>query len=186
VELLEGLRQGKASAFEELVRCHGRQIYRVAFRFFQNRVDAEEIVQEVFVRAHRELSRFRGGARLGTWLYRITVNACLDWKRRLGTRREVAFDLAAGEVAGMPDPLARAASREFADRVSAAMDELPPRQRAILILRIHEELTLQEIAEVMDSPLGTVKANYHHALVKVRRAVRDLGARGESGATSDD
>ncbi len=176
-ELLEGLRRGEASAFEELVRCHGRRVYRLAFRFFQNRVDAEEIVQEVFVRAHRELSRFRGGARLGTWLYRIAVNACLDWKRRLGARREVPFDLAAGEVAGTPDPLDRAASREFADRVSAAMNELPPRQRAILILRIHEELTLQEIADIMESPLGTIKANYHHALVKVRRALQDLTER---------
>lgn len=168
------------------MRCHGRQIYRVAFRFFQNRVDAEEIVQEVFVRAHREISRFRGGARLGTWLYRIAVNACLDWKRRLGTRREVSFELAAGEVARMPDPLDRAASREFFDRVSAAMAELPPRQRAILILRIHEELTLQEIADVMESPLGTIKANYHHALVKVRRAVRNLQDRGARGETPGD
>ncbi len=173
-DLLQAVRRGEPHAFEELVRRHQRQIYRVAFRFFQNRVDAEEMVQEVFVRASRELARFRGGARIGTWLYRITVNVCLDRKRHLGTRREVPLDAASGEAAGIPDPFAQAASREFRVRVAAAMEELPPRQRAILVLRIYEELSLREIAEVMESPLGTVKANYHHALVKVRQALRDL------------
>ncbi len=181
-DLLEAVRQGEPSAFEELVRRHERRVYRVAFRFFQRRVDAEEIVQEVFVRAYREFARFRGGARIGTWLYRIAVNACLDRKRHVRTRGEVPLELAMDEVAGAPDPLARAASREFADRVSAAMEKLPPRQRAILILRIYEELSLQEIADIVESPLGTVKANYHHALVKVRRALQDLiGRRSRQG-----
>ncbi len=173
-DLLEAVRRGEPSAFEELVRRHERRIYRVAFRFFQRRVDAEDIVQEVFVRAYREFVRFRGGAQVGTWLYRIAVNACLDRKRYRRTRPEVPLELALGEVAGAPDPFARAASREFADRVVAAMEDLPPRQRAILVLRIYEELSLQEIADIVESPLGTVKANYHHALVKVRRALQDL------------
>lgn len=186
LDLLQAVRRGESHAFEELVRRHERQIYRVAFRFFQNRVDAEEMVQEVFVRAYRELARFRGGAQLGTWLYRITVNACLDRKRHLGRRREVPIDAALGEEAGTPDPFARAAFREFAVRVAAAMEELPSRQRAILILRIYEELSLQEIAEVMESPLGTVKANYHHALVKVRRALQDLTERAPTKETPRD
>ena len=173
-DLLKAVRRGEAAAFEEFVHRHQRKVYRVAFRFFQNRVDAEEMVQEVFVRAHRELSRFRGGAQVGTWLYRIAVNACLDRKRHLDTRREVPLDEASGEVAGSPDPFTWAASREFADRVARAMEELPPRQRAVLILRIYEELSLQEIADVVESPLGTVKANYHYALLKVRRALGDL------------
>ncbi len=173
-DLLEAGRRGDPAALEELIRQHGRQVYRVAFRFFRNRSDAEEMAQEVFVRAYREWPRFRGGARLGTWLYRITVNACLDRKRRERVRQEVSLGLAAAAPAGAPDPFAGAVSRQFVDRVAAAMDELPPRQRAIFILRIYEELSLQEIADVLESPLGTVKANLHHALVKVRRALHDL------------
>jgi len=172
-QLLEACRQGEPAAFEELVRRHERQVYRVAFRMLESRVEAQEMVQEVFVRAYRALSRFRAGARIGTWLYRMTVNACLDSRRRVKTRREVPLDSALGEVGG-EDPAARAAARQFADRVAAALGLLPPRQRATLILRVYEELSLQEIAEVLEAPLGTVKANYHHALVKLRRALGDF------------
>ena len=176
-DLLEGCRRGDPGAFEELVRRHQRQVYAVAFRFLQNRLEAQEIVQEVFVRVHRALPQFRGGARLATWLYRITMNACLDSRRRLTVRREVPLDVAASEVALDADPLVRAASREFAERVAAALHELPPRQRATLVLRLYEDLSLQEIADVLGSPLGTVKANYHHALTKLRRTLGDLAER---------
>lgn len=169
-QLLEACRNGEPAAFEELVRRHERQVYRVAFRMLESRVEAQEMVQEVFVRAYRALPRFRAGARIGTWLYRVTVNACLDSRRRVKTRREVPLDSAVGEAAG-EDPAARAAARQLADRVAAALGLLPPRQRATLILRVYEELSLQEIAEVLEAPLGTVKANYHHALVKLRRAL---------------
>lgn len=173
-DLLEACRRGEPAAFEEFVRRYERHVYRVAFRVLQNRPEAQEMVQEVFVRAYRALPRFRSGAGLGTWLYRITMNACLDSKRRVRSRREVPLTAASGEAAEGADPSARAASREFAARVSAALEELPPRQRATLILRIYEELSLPEIAEVLESPLGTVKANYHHALLKVRRALHGL------------
>lgn len=183
-ELLEACRKGEPAAFEELVRRHERQVYRVAYRLVQNRLDAQEIVQEIFVRVHRALPQFRAGAALGTWLYRITVNACLDWKRRVRIRGEVPLDSAPEQAATGTDPSARAGVRELAERVAAAFEELPPRQRAVLVLRVYEELSLQEIAEVLEAPLGTVKAHYHQALTKVRAALSDLREPGPGKDTS--
>lgn len=173
-DLLDACRRGEPAAFEALVRRHERQVYRVAFRLLQNRPDAEEAVQEVFVRVYRALPQFRREARLGTWLYRITVNVCVEGHRRVARRREVPLDAAVDEPSGAASPGDWARVRELAARTAEALRALPPRQRATLVLRLYEELSLQEIAEVLDAPLGTVKANLHHGLVKLRRALRDL------------
>lgn len=173
-QLLDACRRGDTAAFEELVHRHERRIYHLAFRLLQNQADAQETTQEVFIRAFRAMAGFRGGARIGTWLYRIAVNACLDRLKRTRRAAEVPIEEASWEESKEAGPLAEATGRELKERVARVLEGLPPRQRATVVLRIYEDLSLAEIATVLEAPLGTVKANYHHGLRKVRQALRAL------------
>jgi RNA polymerase sigma-70 factor (ECF subfamily) len=126
--------------------------------------DAEEVAQEVFVRVFRGLPQFRGDSALGTWIYRLAVNAALSQVARRGRRHEVSDD-ALAYVAG-PAEVRR--DPRLAERVEAAMAELPAGYRAILVLHDIEGLSHEECAQILDCRVGTCKSQLHKARGKMR------------------
>src|ERR1700730_6244084 len=144
-------RQGDTDAFRALVERHSQQVFRLAFRMTGNEHDAEDVVQESFLRAYRQLGRFESRANFGTWLYRIVANCSIDLiqaKRAWRGQGRIAVlddnETAPAPAAG-PDPERLAQSAEIRTRVTAAMQELSPLERAAFTLRHHEGRSIDEI-----------------------------------------
>ena len=167
-QVIEACQRGEREAFDQLVVRYQRDIYRLCYRYLNNHEDANDVTQEVFLKAWRGIGRFRGKSAFSTWLYRIGVNACLNVR---AARRPGAQDL----TETLPDPGMGAAQRvekaQRAAQVREAVSRLPEKQRATLILKIYHELTHQEVAQVLGSTVGTVKANLFHALGNLRKLV---------------
>jgi RNA polymerase sigma-70 factor (ECF subfamily) len=166
--LVAAFQAGHAAAFDVIVTRHQRPVYQICYRFMSNHEDAADLAQDVFVRAYKGLARFKGDAALGTWLYRVAVNTCLN---RLALKRPVMEHIDAApriETRGEhPDSsLMRA---EDAVRVRNAIRKLPPKQRAALVLRVYRELPHEEIAGILNSTVGAVKANFFHALANLKK-----------------
>src|SRR5262245_53321604 len=167
-ELVDAALAGDRQAFDAIVERHQRHVYQLCYRFVGNHEDASDLAQDVFIRAYRGLRSFKGQASLSTWLYRIGVNVCLN-KVTAKTRASEPLDAllrandervaAKGESAS--DALLRG---ERARQVRAAIARLPKKQRATLILRIYHELPHEQIAAVLGSSVGAVKANFFHAM----------------------
>jgi len=167
--LVTAFLEGRREAFDLLVERHRRQVYHLCYRFAGNHEDASDLAQDVFVRAFRGLARFRGQSAFTTWLYRVGVNTCLN---RTATRRPPAEPLDDEALdRGAVDPLVAILDEERATRLRRAVDQLPPKQRATLVLRIYEGLSHEEIARVLGSTVGAAKANFFHALGNLKRLV---------------
>jgi len=163
---------GDRSAFDVLVRRHQRTIYGVCYRFAGEHAEASDLAQDAFVRAYRGLARFKGDAAFGTWLYRIAVNVCLT---RAAVRTPPLDPIEPLDLADLhgdrpDDPLRRA---EDAARVKAAIARLPEKQRMTVILRVYHELPHEVIARTLGSTVGTVKANFFHALRNLRKLLEE-------------
>jgi RNA polymerase sigma-70 factor, ECF subfamily len=159
---------GDKTAFDEIVERHRRAVYQVCYRFVNNHEDASDLAQETFVRAWKGLRNFKGQSALSTWLYRIAVNVCLNRvsAKRLNVEPLVSdrFVDTGAEVPG--DALVR---EERAAAVRRAVAELPEKQRVTLILRTYHEMSHQQIADVLGSSVGAVKANFFHALGNLKK-----------------
>jgi RNA polymerase sigma-70 factor, ECF subfamily len=167
--LAERCRQGELGAFEELYRAHSGRLYSVALRMVGNTADAEDLLQEIFLSAHRKLESFRGESTLGTWLYRLAVNLCLDYLRSRTGRASHLTDPLDDEPA-----LPEAAGRGLADRTISRMDleraltQLPLGCRTAFVLHDVEGLEHREIGEVMGIAEGTSKSQVHKARLRLR------------------
>jgi RNA polymerase sigma-70 factor (ECF subfamily) len=166
--LVDAVRAGDAGAFEAIVERHQRSVYQVCFRFVNNHDDASDLAQETFVRAWKGLHNFKGESALSTWLYRIAVNVCLN---RVSARRLPTEPLDADRFVDTKGetPGASLLREERAEAVRRAITQLPEKQRATLILRAYHEMSHQEIADVLGSSVGAVKANFFHALSNLRK-----------------
>lgn len=169
---IEACQRGEREAFDALVLRYQRKIYGLCYRYVNNHEDANDLTQEVFVRAWRAIGRFRGQSAFSTWLYRIGVNACLNFraKRRLETQElpEALPDSRMGVDRRLEED-------DRARKVRAAVERLPEKQRATLILKVYQDLTHKEVAEVLGSTVGTVKANLFHALGNLKKLVTEEG-----------
>jgi len=162
---------GRADAFEVIVERHRRHVYQVCYRFVGNHEDASDLAQDVFVRAFKGLRRFKGDSSLGTWLYRVAVNASLN--RTAVKRPELQPIHTIDHVDGRAvDPLSRLVAGERAFSIRKAIQRLPPKQRATVILRVYQELSHEQIAQVLGSTVGAAKANLFHALGNLKRLVK--------------
>ena len=169
--LVDASLAGHTAAFDVIVERYQRQIYQLCYRFVGNHEDASDLTQDVFVRAYRGLRGFRGRAALGTWLYRIAVNVSLN-RMALKTprpRRSITASTATRTIE-LPDAMLLRAER--AAEVRAAVARLPRKQRATLILRVYHELPHQEIADILGSSVGAVKANFFHALANLKKLLQ--------------
>ena len=168
VQLIAACRAGRAGAFDVIVERHRRSVYQLCYRFVGNHEDASDLSQDVFLKAYRGLGGFRGGSSFGTWLYRIGVNACLN---RVSVRKPIVEELDARQHVDTrtESPSERVLREERGARVREAITQLPPKQRATLVLRMYQELSHEEIADVLGSSVGAVKANFFHALGNLKK-----------------
>jgi RNA polymerase sigma-70 factor, ECF subfamily len=183
-ELLERAREGDASAFDILIRRHDRHLYRIARSVLPDDQEAEDVVQETFMRAFMGLRGFRGAASLRTWLTRIVLNEAIRRRRRRRSTVELTALHAAQERSRRPihtasltardrDPERAAAQSQIRKMLEKAIDELPAEFRTIFVLRDVEEFSTEETANLLGIREETVKTRLHRA----RRALREsLGA----------
>src|SRR4051812_18370727 len=175
-ELVESCLAGRRESFDVLVGRHQRHVYQLCYRFVGNHEDASDLAQDVFIRAYRGLRNFKGEASLGTWLYRIGVNVCLN---RLAVKAPVSESLeplflANDERIAAPGESATEAllRGERQRRVRAAIARLPKKQRATLILRVYHEMPHEQIAGILGSSVGAVKANFFHAMNNLKKLLQ--------------
>jgi RNA polymerase sigma-70 factor, ECF subfamily len=169
-DLVERYLAGDMTAFDELMIRYERQIYRVCYRFVENREDAMDLAQEVFIKAFEHLGTFRRESSLKTWLYRIAVNHCINHVKKHSQDfvevTETIGSAGASVQAQMED-------REQRDQFRRLVKQLPPKQKAILELRINEQLSYEEIAKISGRSVSTIKASVFFALEKLRKLVKD-------------
>jgi RNA polymerase sigma-70 factor (ECF subfamily) len=167
-ELVTACLRGQNGAFDVIVERHRRAVYQLCYRFVGNHEDASDLSQEVFLRAYRGLRSFGGRSSLATWLYRIGVNVCLN---RVSVKKPQSEPIEARQHVDTrtESPSERLMGAERAARVRAAIAQLPRKQRAALILRMYHEMSHQEIADVVGSSAGAVKANVFHALQNLKK-----------------
>ena len=162
---------GSQDAFAVIVNRYQRTVYQVCYRFVRNHEDAADLAQDVFVRAFKGLGQFKGDASLGTWLYRVGVNCCLN---RLAVKRPRTESIDESHHVDLKrdDPLQAVVRSEKAARVRQAIAKLPPKQRATLLLRVYQDLSHEEIAGILGSSVGATKANFFHALGNLKRLLQ--------------
>lgn len=177
--ILARARQGDDEAFQVLVERHSRSVFRLAFRLTGNEQDAEDVVQESFLRAYRQLGRFEARANFGTWIYRITANCSVDLIRARQSRRDQSrgepIDDAGPALADdLPGPDRLAASAEIERRVAAAMNGLSPLERAAFALRHYEGRSIDEIGRTLGLRTSAAKHSVFRAVKKLRVALAPL------------
>jgi RNA polymerase sigma-70 factor (ECF subfamily) len=175
-ELMARLAQGDREALTPLVERHYRRLYRVALGYLREREDALDVVQEAFVKVFDAARRWDGSADAGPWLSRVTVNLAIDRYRRNKRRGQTFSPLVEGDhVAALkdhgPGPERGVHHREASGRVERALRSLPERQRAVVVLRHYQDLSLEEIAQTLGMSLGTVKSSLHRALHRMRETL---------------
>ena len=167
--LIDRCRKGDLGAFEEIYRAHSPRLYSLALRMMGNPADAEDMLQEIFLSAHRKLEGFRGEAALGTWLYRLATNQCLDYLRSRAAKTSQLTGTLDDEI-GLSD----VSSRGIAERTVASIDleralaQLPEGARAAFVLHDVQGLEHREVAEVLGVAEGTSKSQVHKARLKLR------------------
>jgi RNA polymerase sigma-70 factor, ECF subfamily len=156
-DLLAECRSGSRRAFELLYEAHQRRVYSVALHFFGgNREIAEDVAQQVFLKIFNKLVDFRQASEFTTWIYRITVNACIDEQRK--TRRFFSIENFFGELRAKKTPDENVERREVADEISKAIGELKEKFRLPILLKYSEDLSYEEIAKVLSCSIGTVSS----------------------------
>jgi RNA polymerase sigma-70 factor (ECF subfamily) len=169
VELARRCEKGDGQAFEELYRRHSGRLYNLVYRMVGSAPDADDLLQEVFLHAHRKLSSFRGDSSLGTWLYRLGINHCLDYLRgrqaRMGRATE-SLDAEGMVEPSAPNPVVPAAiSRMDLER---AIARLPEGCRAAFLLHDVEGFDHREVGRILGVSEGTSKSQVHKARMKLR------------------
>ena len=179
--VLARARQGDSVAFRALVETHSRSVFRLAYRMTGNEQDAEDVVQESFLRAYRQLGRFESRANFGTWLYRIVSNCSVDLMRSKQARHDQvrgdSLDLDGAvqlPAAASPDPERIAQSTEIDRRVQHALRELSPLERAAFTLRHYEGRSIDEISETLGLGTSAAKHSVFRAVKKLRLALAPL------------
>jgi RNA polymerase sigma-70 factor (ECF subfamily) len=173
--VLARARDGDEAAFQALVERHARAAFRLAFRMTGNEQDAEDVVQESFLKAYRQLGRFEARAHFATWLHRIVANCALDHLRTRQSKRSAptleADALLARQPSDSPGPDRIAASGEVARRIDAAMAALTPLERAAFALRHHEGRSIAEIGRMLGLGTSATKHSVFRAVRKLRAAL---------------
>lgn len=170
--LIEKSKNGDLEAFELLVRRYESKVYTVAYRFLGNHADASDLAQETFLRLYQALPRFRGDSSFMTWLYHITANACRDEIRRQQRYHVVSLDAETGNngtqaisqvPSRAPSPEEAAEQKEFNEVVQLCLNNLSEEHRLVLVMREIQDMSYEEIANVLKCSLGTVKSRLSRA-----------------------
>jgi RNA polymerase sigma-70 factor, ECF subfamily len=165
LELVREAKEGVKAAFSELVTRHQKQMMRVALRVVRDWDAAEDIVQESFIKAYQNLGDFAGRASFRSWLYQITLNTA---KNRLRSHHRESVGIDQLNIAVSDHTVEKLMAIDVKKLIREEVAKLPARQQTALNLRIFEDLSFKEIAQIMQCPYDTAKANYRHALLKLR------------------
>ncbi len=179
-ELIDRVLNGNAHSFEDLVERYKKTVYYLSYRMVHDHEDASDLSQETFLKAYQGLRKFKRQSSFHTWLYRITVNLCITFLRKKRSRYYV--ELEKTHSVEYPDVLHKLEMEELQERISDAVNELPEKQRIAVILRIYHGLSHKEISSILGCSVGTVKANYFHALRNLRKFIQAPEKFGESFA----
>lgn len=173
LSLLERARAGELPAWQELLKRYGTMVFKLAYEMSGSGTDAEDIAQEVFLKIYRSAAGFRGDAKLSSWIYRIAVNTCIEYRKRrrhpqLELRADMDQEDPGGDRPGSGRPDVAAESRLMRERIESALNRLSPRERAVFVLRHYDDLPLKEIASMLSVRPGTVKTLLFRALAKLQ------------------
>jgi RNA polymerase sigma factor (sigma-70 family) len=173
-ELIRHFQEGKRWAFDALMKRHEKRVYRLILGIVGDQESAADIVQETFIRAFGSLDRFQFRASFSTWVHRIAVNLCLSKLRRdrLNPLQSLS-ELSNLLTSTFSRPGQDLATRELGQQIEEAVAALPPKQRAIFVMRQGEDLSYTEIAKVMGRSEGAIRASYFQAVRKLRRSLQD-------------
>ena len=181
--LVERVQSGDREAFGLLVGKYQRKLLRLVMRMVRDPAEAEDVTQEAFIKAYRALPNFRGDSAFYTWLYRIGVNTAKNWLVANGRRMPVMSEIVDDETEGMEEsvllrddetPDRVLMSRQIGETVNAAMEALPEDLRTAIGLREIEGLSYEEIAQVMDCPIGTVRSRIFRAREAIAARLKPL------------
>ena len=184
-DLVQGARRGNREAFRTLVERYQHKVTALATGMLRNRDDALDVVQDTFTKAYQSLERFKGESSFYTWLYRITMNLCIDHQRRTARMPQAQLEAsespeeapiinAARGDAERDDPLQRLHEAEVGQRIRQAIAELTPEHRAVILLREVEGLSYEEISRALECPKGTVMSRLHYARRQLQARLREL------------
>lgn len=186
-DLVARCKAGDKLAFDELISSHQDRVFNVAYRLMGNYDEALDLTQEVFLTCFRKIGSFKGDSALSTWLYRITVNTAKNrWKyqQSRGLNRTDSLDAPLPDGEGEkslaqypsadPSPSEVASGRQAMNRFEECLQKLPQEYREVLVLRYIEELSYEEIAEILRISLGTVKSRIHRARAELREMMHDF------------
>ena len=180
--LVRRVAQGDQTAFTELVRRHERRVYAVAMRMLGREEDALDATQDALLTVYRKIGQFRGESAFSTWLHRITINACYDILRKRA-RQPMLHVAGEDDREHEPGPPVEDHAGAVSGDIDAAraLQEVPEDFRAVLILADVHDLGYNEIAEILEIPIGTVKSRVYRGRVSLARAMGLEAARGERG-----
>ncbi len=164
-EIVEQVRQGDRKAFSTLVRRHQKALLRMSYRFMKDMDAAEDVVQDAFIKAFERLSSFESRSSFKSWLFQIAINTA---KNKLRDRSHDMSDIDDVPLAVMARAENELVQNAVAKLIQKHVEALPFKQRTALVLRVYEDLSFKEIAEIMECPYDTAKANYRHALMRLK------------------
>ena len=182
-QLVERAQRGDKHAFELLVHKYQRKLGRLLARFIRDPAEVEDVTQEAFIKAYRALPAFRGDSAFYTWLYRIGINTAKNYLMALGRRAPTSTEVEAEEAEGLEDgeqlrdintPESVLLSAEIARTVNATIEELPEELRTAIQLREIEGMSYEDIARIMDCPIGTVRSRIFRAREAIAERLRPL------------
>lgn len=166
LELVAEVLEGNKKSFSEIVKRYQKPLMRLTMRFIKDLDQAQDVVQEALIKAYEKLNTFEGRASFKSWLFQITVNTA---KNKLREARDFS-DIQDVKLGVSPTAEKGLISRAVAKIVAQEVEKLPFKQKTALVLRVYEDLSFAEIAEIMECPYDTAKANYRHALMKLRHS----------------
>lgn len=171
--LVKRFQDGETSVFDDIVDRYKSYVYSLAYQFTQNRDDAYDVSQEVFLKVFKSLDNLRSGSTFGTWLRRIIVNTCIDYLRKQPKEKEFddSYNVSNIKNADVELPDSPIYARELQSQILGAIDKLPDRQKAVFILRYYDDLSLEEIAKTLGRSTGTVKTHLFYATQKLKKLV---------------
>lgn len=176
-ELIDLTVEGQQEAYNVLVKRYSGSVYALAYRMLRNQEDAADIAQDVFLKAYEALASFRKKSSFHTWLYRIASNSCINYLRRYSAQRHI--ELATYHAVQEADSLDTVYTMELQDVVNEAIEKLPEKQKATVLLRVCKGLSHREVSSILKCSVGTAKANYFHAIRNLRRFMKNYIAANE-------
>ncbi|OGC39638.1 hypothetical protein A2Y85_00790 [candidate division WOR-3 bacterium RBG_13_43_14] len=168
-ELIKLVKAGEVEPYDELVRRHQIKIHDLCYKMVRNYDDARDLAQETFIKAFRKINTFHGRSKFSTWLYRIAMNNCLNFIKKQRPTEQLYEEIRIGKS---DDPVQIFKNKRFREQLREAVAKLPEVQRAVFTLRTLEDLSYEEVSEILKKPVSTIKVNHHLAVKNLRNQMK--------------